>query len=73
MPNFKYVGTRTKPNGKVDVNLPRCSHGTEPIEVLDVTPNETVIAVADPCHVAMLLRHKDVSKHPPEALFAEIA
>lgn len=73
MPGFKYVGSRTKPNGKIDVNLPRCSHGTEPIEIVDATPNVTVITVTDPCHVAMLRRHKDVSRHPPEALFSETA
>lgn len=72
MANFIYVGKRTKENGKIDVKLPKCSHGQGPLEFLDVTPSVTTVSVDDPCHTAMLQNMKDVSKHPPEPSFKEI-
>jgi hypothetical protein len=71
MPNFKYIGSRTKANGKVDVKLPRCYHGAVPINVVDAVPNVTIVAVTDPCHADMLRRHRDVTKKPAEAVFSE--
>lgn len=72
MPSFKYVASRTKADGKIDVKLPKCSHQEGPLEFLDVVPNETVITINHDCHAAMLRQMKDVSKHPPEPSFKEI-
>jgi hypothetical protein len=72
MANFKYVGTKTKPNGKVDLKLPRCSHGTAAIEVFDIVPNSTLINVTDPCHVKMLQMSRDVTVRPSVPNYQEI-
>jgi len=43
MATFRYIGTETKANGKVDV---RCRNSAgETLQWLDVTPNSTVIDV----------------------------
>lgn len=72
MANFKYVGTKTKANGKIDLKLPRCSHGTPPAEFLDVIPNVTVITVTDPCHTKMIQMSRDVTVRPSVPNYQEI-
>ena len=59
MAQFKYIGTYTKPNGKVDVKIGSPNY-TWYIEFLDVEPNVDILDVSDPKQIANLQGHKNI-------------
>ena len=58
MATFKYIGSATKANGKVDVIVPK-KDGTKQT-FTDVTPNVTEIVVTDPKSIKSLQNSQDL-------------
>ena len=72
MAQFKYIGTHTKDNGKVDVKIGKTGMPWY-IEFLDVEPNVTIIEITDERQIRCLQNHKDMLDQPPTVDFEQIS